>query len=60
MSCSNVEFVWNLEMLILEARLNSVHPSTSLVRRAVNMTNERKSPKTSVRLGLLGVRFKTP
>ena len=38
----------------------SVHPSPSLVRRAENMTNERKARNTSVKLDLLGLRFKTP
>ena len=51
-SCSNVEFYWNLEMLIPKARLNSVQPSP--VRHAENMTNERKARSRSVRLDLLG------
>ena len=38
----------------------SVHPSPPLVRRAENVKNERKAPNTSVRLDLLGSRFKTP
>ena len=47
-------------MLILKARLNSVHPSPPFVRRAVNMTKERKACNASViRLGLLGARLKT-
>ena len=37
----------------------SMHPSLSLVRRAENMTNERKARNTSVKLDLLGSRFKT-
>ena len=37
-----------------------VHPSPPLVRRAENMTNEIKAHNTSVRLELLGSRFKTP
>ena len=38
----------------------TVHPSPPLVRRAENMANERKARNTSVKLGLLGSRFKTP
>ena len=53
-SCSNVEFYWNLEILILKATLNSVQPSLPLVRNAENMRNERKARSTSVRLDLLG------
>ena len=39
-------------------RETCVHPSPLLVRRAKNMTNERKARNTSVRLGVLGSRFK--
>ena len=35
----------------------SVHPSPPLVRRAENMTNERRARNTSVRLDLLGFFF---
>ena len=38
----------------------SVHPSLPLVRRAKNMTNERKARNTSVGLDLLGSKFKSP
>ena len=39
-------------------RETCMHPSPPLVRRAENMTNERKARNTSVGLGLLGSRFK--
>ena len=38
----------------------SVHPSPPLVRRAENMTDERKARNTSVGLDLQDSRFKTP
>ena len=47
-------------MLILKARLGSVHLYPPLVRRAANMTNERKACNASVRLSLLGARLETP
>ena len=36
----------------------SVYPSPPIVRRAENITNESKARNTSVRLDLLGSRFK--